>query len=261
MSDRGKLNLEELKKSFPSLDDHSTKTLLGGNVEPTFESSGEFVYSQPGGSPGSTPYSGPPSGGNSPSASSGGSDYFGINEPTLVSSDDFGWGGWGDGGVDSGSGGESNPSGGDGGNGQSSSGDPGGEQRPPLPWQGPEPTRTNISSYQDSSYDIINNSSSPVMVQYGPYGTTPHIVPSGGSFSTPFGWDMGIDGININGYTFKVPNGFNFIRINDFGWSTNYWFPLTNGNYEDNGGLLEELPPDNAGNPDQNWHQILYWSP
>lgn len=259
MGDPTKLKLEELRKSFPSLDDFSKEKLLGG-LGPISEATLETVFFGPGGDPGApifTPsahgYSGGP-----PIASGGGSDYFGG-----TTENDWGEmhdGGWGDDGPGGDPGGDSNPGGSEGGNGQNSSGNPGTQQDAP-PWQGPEPPRTNNMIPTTRPYDLKNYSDNPVMIQYGPYGTPPIIVQPGGQFTAPAGVGWEIDGVNINGYTFKLTDGFNFVEIYNSHWETWYWFQWTALGYYISGGLLEELPPDDDGNPDQNWFQIFHWSP
>lgn len=206
MSDRGKMNLEELRKSFPSLDDFSAKKLLGGWDEEPAPDDGpsDNTGSNPGaGSPGGPPSTGSPSGG---AVTAGGGDYFGDRD---WGNDSWGDGGWGDGGWgDTGPGGDSNPGSSEGGNGQNSSGNPGNEQGGTLEWQ-------NSTTAQVHPHRTYNTS-----------GTTMYCKPEdgGGRFEVPNGGftDQEIDVFKINGQVYKVVDEYGTIIVTGQHYFTNY---------------------------------------
>jgi hypothetical protein len=243
MNDRMKMNMEELKKSFPSVDDFSTKKLLGGNgpIIGFNEHDLSPVYGEPlsdpnpGGNPsGSGPNSGGPSGGpNSgghPTASDAAwASYFGDSGMDW-GNDGFGGSDWGDGG----SGGDSNPGGSEGGNGQNSSGNPGGQgQQGELPW-------LNNSTPTSQPYTVQNNTNATIYAKPEnnfPAGTPNFIsIPPDGTINT------GIDGLQINGIVYKFVNGYGWVQVNAGNYTTNY---STGGSIIQywGGGVLD-TPPD-----------------
>ena len=115
---------------------------------------------------------------NGNSAGGGGNVYFGDTDDSYGDLADAGRGGFDFEDV----GDNSNPSGPE----EGSSESPGGEQEEFVPpWKGPLPVRTNSDSALSESYDIKNDSDYPVMIQYGPFGTTPHIVQPGDELRWP----------------------------------------------------------------------------
>ena len=133
MSDRRKMNLEELRKSFPSLDDFSAKKLLGGDYwNPNWANAevggGDFVRMPSGNAWGqgdwfmnqvmSQPSNTRPTGG-------GGDAYFGDADDWDDSYGDMGGDSWGDGGWDAGGSGGYEPD---------YDGNPGGTQGSSMTW-------------------------------------------------------------------------------------------------------------------------------
>jgi len=190
MSDPSKLNLEELKKSFPSLDDHSAKKLLVGEViwPRVDESTGLPDPNGSGGGPGPSGFTPTgPLGPCRPTAGGGVSDYFGINDATLVDIDDFGWAGWGGDGPGGDSGNGSKP--GESGNDQN----PGGQQA------------ANYSNLQhiNTQTPSVNahrtySSSSVTLYGKGENGDNRVTVAPGGYT------DEELDAFKVGGFVFKV---------------------------------------------------------
>lgn len=266
MSNPPRSRIEELKKSFPALDDFAEAKLLGGDVgSHDVELNPQVVVDE--GIPNVLPGTAVVFHTGSSGTGTGGYTYFGDSDGT---DDEFdqGSGDWGEVGV--GSSDSWQPD--DFENWLNSgpwidhsddwthegSGNPGGQQGVGLPqWQGPQPQRINNWNLgQQRPYDIFNSSTDSIMVQYGPFGTQPQIIPPQGTFTAPEGDDWEVDGINIHGYTFKLTDGFNFVEVYDDHWTTNYHIPGSNFIYEVLGGLQLEPPTD-----DGNWDQIFYWSP
>lgn len=213
MSDRSKMNLEELRKSFPSLDDHSANRLLGGNgngpwgpIVPVSEATALPDPNNSGGTPGGLDWPlghsyGSGNGSTKP-LGAGGSDYFGINEPTLVSSDDFGWG---DGGL-----------GGDSGNG-SSPGESGNDQNP-GPQQPPDFSDLRHHNQQTPSVNQHRTYNTTAFTMYGKHenGNARVEIAPGGYTDTP------LDAFKLNGFVYKVATGYGTLTVtNDF-YTTHY---------------------------------------
>lgn len=212
MSDHGRMNLEELKKSFPSLDDHATKKLLGGWVDPDYEAPSDPT-SPPdmgSGSPGGPPSTGSPSGGV---ITAGGGDYFGDSD---WGNDSWGDGGWGDSGWGGDSWNDSSSNGNEGPNGENDQD----TQWPPLPPQrGPQIEGHNQSNQNITRpYTLRNDSSYPIAYLIENTGTH-QILQPGQSTNQP------IEGFNYLGNVYKVTDGYNWVRVTDTGYWTNY--PVT----------------------------------
>ncbi|MBP6312896.1 MAG: hypothetical protein KA408_11540 [Flavobacteriales bacterium] len=223
MNDRMKMNMEELKKSFPSVDDFSTKKLLGGNgpIIGFNEHDLSPVYGEPlsdpnpGGNPsGSGPNSGGPSGGpNSgghPTASDAAwASYFGDSGMDW-GNDGFGGSDWGDGG----SGGDSNPGGNEGGNGQGSSGNPGNGQTSPDYSDLEFINNTNPSVFESRTY---NNSSQTL------YGKPDYDTPYDRVIVPPGEWtDVPLDAFKVGGHVYKVTDGYGTLTVYDSFYGTQY---------------------------------------
>lgn len=256
MSDRRKMNLEELRKSFPSLDDFSAKKLLAGGPGPgqvllgISEATLEPIWGEapPGWDSGSNPSGGGPNTGEpsgGATASAAGSDYFG----------DYDWGNdsWGDGGIgdggwgDDGPGGDSNPGGSEGGN-------PNGEQGPPQVTQGELPI--NNTGEGNRPYQVRNNW--PITIYGKPENNVPAdqrpnvvVIPPGGTTNIP------IDGLSINGIVYKFINGYGWIDVNPNGITTNYnWYTWLIQTVI--GGVEADPPEDDAYGPGQSGWQDLF---
>lgn len=210
MGDRGKIDLEDLKKSFPSLDDFSAKRLLGGG-NPHSEATDESVFYEPGGNP-ATPIFTPSvysSSGGPATASGGGSDYFGDTTPND-------WGemhdaGWGDGGYDVG---DSNPGGSEGGNGQNSSGNPGGGDEGNGLWIGGRVWH-NRGELENRPYTLRNDTSQTIYYKTENGGDAVPLLP-GGETNDP------IDGFKVGNSVYHVVDGYNWVHVEQGSFTTNY---------------------------------------
>lgn len=215
-----KLDLEELRKSFPALDENSVSKLLGGgghnpdgwtpppvgsDMYDMPELASVDIYPSGSGSDGS---SGGPGGPRYPGGS--GSDYFGDGD----GGDDYGdyvfGGGWGDsdGGTDT------NPGGSEGGNGQNSSGNPGNEFSGTLVWL------NSPTLFPSHVTQVINDTNQTIWYKpehnmpYGQPNAFP--IPPGGSITAP------IDGLNINGVVYKFVDGYSSIYVTNTSYTTHY---------------------------------------
>lgn len=228
MSEQRKMNLDELKKSFPSLDDLATKKLLGGWVDPNFKPAPDVPNT--GSNPGSTP-AGSTTASTSHPTSAGGM-YFGDSD---YDQGDGGWGDWGDSGPGGDSGGDSNPGGSEGGNGQNSSGDQGQQSDAPVL------EIMNVSNYESNEFELYNGFNFTIYFKGSNDVDANPLLPGQST-------DVPIDGININGNVYKICGGYNWIVVGPGGILTNYWFPGTWWYQTQNGGHLHDPPDDDWNN-------------
>lgn len=237
------MNIEELRKRFPSLDQLSARKLLGGWISlddnPGTDGKPDISNSSDGPSSVTASVSLPQAPGNV---------YFGEDGGDM--GDDQGGGDlWGESGPSDDSGGDSNPGGSEGGSGQSSSGNNTQSEEGAPPWW-------NRESAGPRPYDIKNFSSQWVAIKYGSFGNPIHWVGPGQTFSVPEGVEE-IDGININGDTFKLPDGFNWIEVYDTKWNTNYTNPVLLDLFYWYGGGNDPLDAP----PNDDWFMLFYANP
>lgn len=244
MGDPTKMKLEELRKSFPALDDFSVEKLLGGGY-----TTAQWESLNTGQGTGDNPTTTPSGQNNAPgsaSVASGGSDYFGG-----TTENDWGEmhdGGWGDDGPGSGSGGDSNPGGSEGGNGQNSSGNPGG--------QGDQQTDPPLNAQNDFDPNVevpftLHNSSLTERLAYMIENETTIVYLEPGQSTTD-----PIEGFKFGDTVYKVTGNYGYVIVTDTEYWTNYppggdgswWNAGTWGYQQAHGGVLNQAPN-------------IYWQP